>query len=101
MLGDKPGASASFKDFSSLASCRHERIDRWMFLERQLKQRRVISAIYHCPFFTTDQNRRKLCREKAWQVAFRALLERLFDRRRLRTHQTLHGKKQGEMKIDD
>jgi len=28
-------------------------------LERQLKPRRVISAIYHCPFFTTDffQNR--------------------------------------------
>ena len=44
----------SFKDFSSLASWRHERIDHWKFLERQLKQKRVISSIYHCPFFTTD-----------------------------------------------
>ena len=44
----------NFKDFSSLAPWRSERLNHWQFLERQLLQGKKVSAIYHCPLFSTS-----------------------------------------------
>ena len=44
----------TFKGFSSLAPWRIERLNHWQFLERQLLQGKTISAIYHCPLFSTS-----------------------------------------------
>ena len=44
----------TFKGFSSLAPWRIERLNHWQFLERQFLQGKTISAIYHCPLFSTS-----------------------------------------------